>query len=111
VKHRSISSSIFRGGPPISSAGRSSSGNIPATSIVNRGDSGYGVDMTAVTFDVPELVAEVAGDSAGYSALQAALTEAAIAHVRENHPEQLADIASRIVAELDRDLITGFHAR
>lgn len=66
--------------------------------------------MTAVTIDVPALVAEVAQDSAGYSALQAALTEAAIAHIRENHPEQLADVASRIVAEVDRDLIDQFHA-
>lgn len=67
--------------------------------------------MTAVTFDVPDLVAEVAGDSAGYSALQAALTEAAIAHVRENHPEQLADVVSRIVVEIDQPVLeaSGFH--
>jgi hypothetical protein len=65
--------------------------------------------MTAVTFDVPALVAEVASDEDGRSALQAALTEAAIAHVRENHPDQLADVVSRVVAEIDRDVLAGFH--
>lgn len=86
-------------------------GNIPATDPVGSGFAGYVVFMTAVTFDVPELVAEVAGDSAGYSALQAALTEAAIDHIRRNHPEQLADVVSRIVVEMDRPVLeaSGFH--
>lgn len=70
---------------------------------------GYVDLMTAVTIDVPALVAEVAQDSAGYSALQAALTEAAIDHVRRNHPDQLADVVSRVVAEVDRDVIAQFH--
>lgn len=84
--------------------------NILGTATVKRAESGYVRHMTAVTFDVPDLVAEVAGDSAGYSALQAALTEAAIAHIRENHPDQLADLASRIVADMDRDIIAAQHA-
>lgn len=72
---------------------------------------GYVVDMTAVTFDVPALVAEVAQDQDGRSALQAALTEAAIDHVRRNHPDQLADVVSRIVVEIDRPVLeaSGFH--
>jgi hypothetical protein len=66
--------------------------------------------MTAVTFfDVPELVAEVASDEDGRSALQAALTAAAVEHVRLNHPEQLADVVSRVVAEIDRDVLAGLH--
>jgi len=67
--------------------------------------------MTAVTFDVPALVAEVAQDQDGRSALQAALTEAAIDHVRRNHPDQLADVVSRIVVEIDRPVLeaSGFH--
>lgn len=84
--------------------------NILGTAPVDRAESGYVRDMTAVTFDVPDLVAEVAGDSAGYCALQAALTEAAIAHIRENYPDQLADVASRIVADTDRDIIAAHHA-
>ena len=71
---------------------------------------GYVEGMTAVTFDVPALVAEVASDDAGRSALQAALTEAAIDHIRRHHPDQLADVVSRIVVEIDRDLIDQFHA-
>jgi hypothetical protein len=66
--------------------------------------------MTAVTFfDVPELVAEVASDEDGRSALQAALTAAAVEHVRLNHPEQLADVVSRVVAEIYRDVLAGLH--
>lgn len=71
---------------------------------------GYVDLMTAVTFDVPELVASVASDQDGRSALEAALTEAAIDHIRRNHPDQLADVVSRIVVEIDRDLIDQFHA-
>lgn len=71
---------------------------------------GYGEGMTAVTFDVPALVAEVASDEDGRCALQAALTEAAIEHVRRHHPDQVADVVSRILAEVDRDLIARFHA-
>jgi hypothetical protein len=66
--------------------------------------------MTTVTFDVPTLVAEVAQDQAGLSALQAALTAAAVEHVRRNHPDEVADVVSRIVAEVDRDLLAELHA-
>lgn len=66
--------------------------------------------MTAVTFDVPDLVAEVAQDDAGRSLLEAALMGAAIAHVRENNPGLLADFASRIVAEMDGDIIAAHRA-
>lgn len=78
--------------------------------MCNRPPAGYLVDMTAVTFDVPALVAEVASDEDGKSALQAALTAAAVEHVRLHHPDQLADVVSRVVAEIDRDLIANWHA-
>jgi hypothetical protein len=65
--------------------------------------------MTAVSFDVPQLVADVAMDDEGRSALQAALTAAAIEHVRREHPENVADIVSRVVAEIDRDVIAHHH--
>lgn len=66
--------------------------------------------MTAVTFDVPALVAEIAEHEDGRSALQAALTAAAVEHVRQHHPDQVADVVSRVIAEVDRDLIANFHA-
>ena len=65
--------------------------------------------MTAVTFDVPSLVAEVAQDSEGLSALQAALTATAVEHVRQHHPDQVADVVSRVVAEIDRDVLAAYH--
>lgn len=70
---------------------------------------GYVTCMTAITFDVPSLVAEVAQDQDGMSALQAALTAAAVEHVRQHHPDQVADVVSRVVAEIDRDVLAGFH--
>jgi hypothetical protein len=68
---------------------------------------GYIAGVTAVSFDVPALVSEVAEDPEGYFALQAALTAAAVEHVRRHNPDQLADIVSRAVAEIDRDVVTG----
>lgn len=65
--------------------------------------------MTAVTFDVPTLVAEIAADEDGRSALQAALTAAAVEHVRQHHPDQVADVVSRVVAEIDRVGEHSFH--
>lgn len=65
--------------------------------------------MTAITFDVPTLVAEVAQDQDGMSALQAALTAAAVEHIRRNHPDEVADVVSRIVAEMDRDVLAELH--
>jgi hypothetical protein len=71
--------------------------------------SGYVTCMTTVTLDVPALVAEVAEHEDGRSALQAALTAAAVEHVRQHHPDQVADVVSRVVAEIDRDVLAGFH--
>jgi hypothetical protein len=65
--------------------------------------------MTTLPLEVPAPVAEVAQDEDGRSALQAALTAAAVEHVRVNHPEQVADVVSRVVAEIDRDFLAGFH--
>lgn len=72
---------------------------------------GYGAIMTAVTIDVPELVAEVAQDEAGLSALQAAMTAAAVDYIFANHPDQVADVVSRVVVEIDRPVLeaSGFH--
>lgn len=70
---------------------------------------GYVAHMTAITFDVPTLVAEVAQDQDGMSALQAALTAAAVEHIRRNHPDEVADVVSRIVAEMDRDVLAELH--
>ena len=67
--------------------------------------------MTSMTLDVPQIVAEIAGEEAGRSALQTALTAAAIEYVRVNHPDQLADVVSRVVVEIDRPVLEagGFH--
>lgn len=66
--------------------------------------------MTAVSFDVPQLVAEVAQDQQGRSALQEALTATAVEHVRRNHPDQVADVVSRVIAEMDQDVIAAHHS-
>ena len=79
------------------------------TVAVKAGTSGYVCRMTAVSFDVPQLVAEVAQDEGGRLALQEALTATAVEHVRRNHPDQIADVVSRVVAEMDRDVIAAHH--
>ena len=73
---------------------------------------GYVETMTAVTFEVPELVAEVARVEAGLSALQAAMTAAAVDYIHAHHPEHVADVVSRVVVEIDRPILEacGFHS-
>lgn len=79
--------------------------------MCNQHQPGYRVTMTAVTINVPPPVAEVAQDEAGLSALQAAMTAAAIDHIYDTNPDQLADVVSRIVVEIDRPVLeaSGFH--
>lgn len=63
--------------------------------------------MSHMTVDVPDFVAALATDQDGLSALQDAMTEAAIAYYREHHPEQLADVVSRVVIGIDRPVLAA----
>lgn len=84
------------------------SATIAARSAVMAPPAGNVDFMTQMTLDVPEIVAE---DEEGRSALQAAMTEAAIKWVALRHPDQLADVASRAVFEIDRAPLEagGYH--